>query len=139
MGLILRGEKKAYSNFEVVPVKVDYPHIITIKRVLEKVSGFNQLRKYLPDNATSVITKDYLFTLVNTWDPSFFPRVTAEVESGSMIKKPIRPLFVELAPDMVELLQKLQHFHIGVTNPRSLAGLKVGSKKRTRKEHTFEM
>lgn len=80
-----------YSNFEIVPCKVEYPHIITIAKVLEKVNQFSQFRKYLPDNAKSVITRDYLFTMVNTWDPSFFPRVTAEVEAGQLTKKPAKP------------------------------------------------
>jgi hypothetical protein len=103
----LKGTKRAYSNFEVVPIKVDFPHVITIKRVLKQVGENATFKKFLPDNATNSITKAYLFTLVNTWDPSFFPRLMAEIEASAITKKPEKPQYVEMTPEMLEVLTRM--------------------------------
>ena len=104
MGKILASKKRAFLNFEVCPVKVEYPKKITMKVVLKKCEEFPGLLQYLPDDYAKHVSKDYLFTLVNTWDPSFFPTIVEEVSKKLALKNPAKPQFVELSKDMMDLL-----------------------------------
>ena len=133
MGQILSAKKKAFLNFEVCPIKVDYPKKITLKLVVAKVATLKGLLRFLPDDYQKHVTKDYLFTLVNTYDPSFFPTITEEVERAKTVKNTEKPQLVELDVEMLELLKKMQDFNIAKVNPRSLTALKVNARKRTRK------
>jgi hypothetical protein len=36
---------------------------------------------YLPDNPATHVTRDYLFTVVNTLDQQFFPTIVSEIKS----------------------------------------------------------
>ena len=65
-------------QFELVPVVVPYPKILTIKVVLAKVQD-TKLMKYLPDEPHNHVTRDYLFTIVNSLDQGFFPRIMEEI------------------------------------------------------------
>jgi hypothetical protein len=36
--------------------------------------------KYLPDDPSNHVTRDYLFTIVNSLDQGFFPRIMNEIQ-----------------------------------------------------------
>jgi hypothetical protein len=56
---------------------------LSVKRVIEMVKRSTLIMDYLP-NANELsherIQRDYLFTIINTLDPEFFPGAIAELE-----------------------------------------------------------
>jgi hypothetical protein len=89
----------------------------------------------LPDNVCVQARKDYLFTLINTFDPNFFPRLIDEVENLKLAKNPRKPQTVEISDDMLQLLQRFSDIQLHRSSARSLASLKMPNRsKRTRRE-----
>ena len=137
---ILAGRVKVLHNFEICRTRVPYPQTITKKLVIEKVQDNDVIKKYLPTDPNRQASKEWLFDVVATLDPTFFPKLVKEVEA-SKVKKAGKPeSMVEVTPEMLELIEKFQSFSISKTNSRSLAGLGTGRsmKKRNRKEYTRE-
>lgn len=83
MAQVLKGDKQTLHYFELVPLKVGYPKILTISFVFDRVKECPVLAKYLPDSPASHITKEYLFTVVNTVDSTFFARCVQKIEGGN--------------------------------------------------------
>jgi hypothetical protein len=56
---------------------------LSVKRVIEMVKRSTLIMSYLP-NANELcherISRDYLFTIINTLDPEFFPGAIAELD-----------------------------------------------------------
>lgn len=77
---ILKGTKKAFRNWEVIPVHVPYKNKITMKLVFAKIAGVETILRYLPDDPSIHCTRDYLYTIVNTFDPQFFMTFIQGVE-----------------------------------------------------------
>ena len=67
-------------NFEICPVLVGHSKYITLKIVIKKVQDIPMLMMYLPDNIKACCSKEYLFAIVNTFDPQFFPALVKEVD-----------------------------------------------------------
>jgi len=76
MGQILRRQKYAFQVFEVCPVLVrpSVKKILTIDLLLQKIKGNAHFESYLPDRPKSYVTREFLYTIVNTIDSSFFAR-----------------------------------------------------------------
>lgn len=56
---------------------------LTVKRVIELVVNLPDLMVYLPDKdelTPQRTPREFLFTIVNTLDPSFFPDALKEIE-----------------------------------------------------------
>lgn len=81
---ILSGKKSVLFRYEVIPVEVPYPQIITLKSVLEKVKEDQFVLQYLPDDPAKHVTKVWLFNVINSIDPSFFTRLVTEVEKNKV-------------------------------------------------------
>lgn len=64
----MKGEKKALHYYEIVPIKVGHPRILTMGVVMKKVEGNAKFMRYLPDEPKTHVTKEFLFTIVNTLD-----------------------------------------------------------------------
>ena len=131
MGKILRGEKQVFQNFEVCPYKVKYPGIITVKAVLKEVEKVSCILSYLPERPDIHVNRDYLFTIVNTADPSYFPRVVAEVERSRAGKVGRKQKTITISKDMHDLLEKFTDFNLEHGSIKSVSGLAMGAKKRT--------
>ena len=69
MGKILKGKKKAFRNWEVIPVRVPFKNRITMKFVNSKITDVASIQSYLPDEPATHCTREYIFTIVNTFDP----------------------------------------------------------------------
>lgn len=133
MGQILKGTKKAFKNCEICHVNVPYKNKITIKLVLEKISHLPAILKYLPDKPQIHVTREYLFSIVNTLDQSFFMHAIEEIEARKLANGNQKTeQVIEIDQEMLKLMERLSDFNIGSSNMRSLANLKVGSKKRKR-------
>lgn len=105
MGQILSGKKRALQYFEVCYTKVEPRSELTIAKVLKAVEENAQILKYLPDQPLQHVTKDYLFTIVNTLDPTFFRRAEDDNEQRLMAKAVTRQKdVVEIDPGMYELI-----------------------------------
>lgn len=50
-----------------------YSRVLTISKVLELAGQDGTLYRYLPDEPRNHVTQAFLYTIVNTIDPSFFP------------------------------------------------------------------
>jgi hypothetical protein len=93
----LSGKKLAYQYWEVSICRVQPRSQFTIKSVLKSFQSNQTLVKYLPDEPLAHVTRDYLFTLVNTLDPTFFRRAEEDLESR------LREKEIEKAVDVVEI------------------------------------
>ena len=47
---------------------------------------------YLPEDPKRHVTRDYLFVLVNTLDPAFFPCAVEEIERKKFKSKPMESI-----------------------------------------------
>jgi len=81
---LLSGEKSFFKNQEVRPVKVPRYKTLSIKHVLEYAMSRRQISKYLPDQddkSEPQVDRDFVFTIVNTVDPNYFPSQLARIEN----------------------------------------------------------
>ena len=131
MGQLLRGEKKALHNDKIKTVKVTDKKYITVKRVAEQVKNNQVYMQYLPDHPATA-GRAFLFTIVNTLDPEYFRRATAEVERRRIAKtKEEKEEEVEICPEMEGVLNEYVDLSADrKACPQSLAMLKLGAKKR---------
>ena len=84
MGQILARQKLVLQNFEIHPVQVPVQQGLSVKQVLKVIRKQPNILKYLPDDPSlKEMTKNYLFGLLNTLDPTFFYRLLNEVDSKS--------------------------------------------------------
>ena len=84
MGKILKGLKKVFRNWKVITFRVPNKNRITMKLVLSKIAGIEAILKYVPDDPSSHCTRDYLYKIVNTFDPQFFMSCIEGVERHRM-------------------------------------------------------
>ena len=73
---VLNGQKGAFKNSEVRKVKVPRFKQLTLDKVLNVCIGDGDLMRYLPalpDNGEPPCDRDFLFTIVNTLKPEYFP------------------------------------------------------------------
>ena len=83
MSALLRGQKKFFRRNEVKSVIVPISPWLTVKKVISMVSKIPKIMGYLPDERhllSSRTSRDYLFTIVHTLDPEFFPGAIKEIE-----------------------------------------------------------
>jgi len=63
---------------------VPYKQMITIKIVCDKIKGHASILSHLPNDPEFHVTRDYLFTIVNSFDHSFFKNAIEEIENKKM-------------------------------------------------------
>lgn len=126
--------KKSEFQLRSFPSESYVSQEVNHKVFLKKTLLGPKILKYLPVNPFSNCTIDYLFTLINPFDASFFQRLTPEI----VLKKEANVL-QELI--LLKLLRnagasfKVQSYFVVQNEPRSLARLCVGTKKRIRKKY----
>lgn len=80
---LLSGLTLYFCNNEISPVNVPrYPEL-TIKAVTPYAMNHPKIKKYLPDLHTEnpQIDRHFLFTIINTIEPEFFPNKLRQIES----------------------------------------------------------
>ena len=73
---VLSGKKSLFKLKDAVPVRVPVLKGISVKTVYEYVSNKQQILSYLPDLMDDDIIsfdRNFLFTIVNTIDATYFP------------------------------------------------------------------
>jgi hypothetical protein len=134
---IMKKEKHSFQMFELVPVQVQskYKKILTIEFIFSKLGEGHVARKYLPDEPEGHVTQDYLYTMINTIDCGFFPKIQGEIDRQKKAKKVAKQeVKLVLDPAMVEMLEKFADHRLGKPSVKSLAGLGQVPKKRKRKD-----
>jgi hypothetical protein len=120
---ILTGKKKYFKNNDIPYFHMQKLEHITIKNVMKKVYDVPDVRIYLPDYRTKPekhMNRDYLFAILNKLDPSYFNRVTTEVESRRK-PKPADENKIEtisVKQELFDVLKSIRH----MTNIRNTAG-----------------
>lgn len=80
-----------------------------------------------------MLTKPYLFGILNTLDPTFFDRLLQEVGQKLPSKAKKEEVALKIDPDMFEMIKLFSEHAVGSINSRSLATVNLKHKKRTRK------
>ena len=104
MGQVLKGKKKLFTMDQIRPVSVPFQRKITIQAIAEKIGDREDIMVFLPDNYKQNINRDFLFNVVNTAVPTFFPRVVAELERVASLERKDKDEKVDIDPQMYELL-----------------------------------
>ena len=97
--------------------------------------------KYVPeqlDDAEPQLDREFLFTVVNTCDRDYFPSQMRRIEDEKReAAEKIKQDVIEVRPELLALIESFgqdTHRVSKGSSARSLAMLKKGSKKRTRKQ-----
>lgn len=138
---ILQGKKSYFLNHDVPYVYVQKLERLTIKNVMEKVYDVPEVRQYLPDypeHADRYMNRDFLFSIVNRIDSSFFRRVTSEIGARRKEKKAEeKPQTLEIQPDLLRILKEAQQeirMRESHGDRRAMTSMLTSTKKRKRRE-----
>ena len=100
MGQILKGKKKAIKNKNLIPVRVSNRTYITVDKVLKQIKNNPRFMDYLPDKPRSA-GRAFIFNVVNTIDPTYFPSALEEIEHIHIAKtKKAKDEYIECTPEM---------------------------------------
>lgn len=138
---LLAGDKLYFLNHEVPYVYVQKVGPLTVKNVMEKVYHLPEVRKYLPDypeHPERYMNRDFLYSIVNKLDPTFFRRVSQEVNAQRKAKaEEVAPQSMQIRPDLLRVLQEAQsevRTRESLGDARALKSMLVTKKKRKRAE-----
>ena len=138
---MLTGEKLYLLNHAVPYVYVQKLNRLTVKNVMQKVYNIPEVRKYLPDypeHPERYMNRDFLYSIVNVLDPSFFKRAQHEVaEHRKTIVAQDKPVTIQIKPDLLKILQEANaqhHTRESQGDSRALKSMLVANKKRKRRE-----
>ena len=73
---VLNGSKKAFKMDEVKKVQVPRYKQLALKHVLDHCKTSGECLRYLPDltdNVEPQVDRDFVFSVLNTLDPDYFP------------------------------------------------------------------
>ena len=135
---VLSGEINVYRNEEVRPVNIPRFKTLTLKHVFDYAKSHPTIKHYLPemiDDEDPQLDRDFLFTVVNTGDRTFFPGQLQKIEDRRIeLKKEQEQDVILIKPEMLALLESFKRDGApgAKKNPRSLSLLKMHSKKRNR-------
>lgn len=134
---VLSGKKKCFKNAEVKPINVPRFKSLSLKVVFQHAKSNAQMTAYLPEQIKDdepLLDREFLFTIVNTCDPTYFPRELKriEIERQEAAQKAQADM-IEVQPEMMELLAS---FGLGSnktkSNARSLSLLKAATNPKKR-------
>ena len=105
---VLSGKKSVFKLKDAVPVRVPILKAISVKTVYQYVSDKQKFLTYLPDLLDDDIIgfdRNFLFTIVNTIDSTYFPQQLEEYQDKKLAilgsKKEDK---ISIKPEMLELL-----------------------------------
>ena len=73
---VLNGRKQVFKNDEIRKVCVPRYKELTTEKVLQHCIGQTKILRYLPSfplNGESPVDREFLFTVVHTVEPDYFP------------------------------------------------------------------
>ena len=100
MGQILKGKKRALKVRQMVPIRVVNRTYITVDKVLKQINNNPKFMVYLPDKPRSA-GRAFIFNVVNTIDPTYFPSALEEIEHIHIAKtKKAKDELIECTQEM---------------------------------------
>ena len=133
---LLNGRKRYFKNDELRKVKVPRYKQLTYQRVIEHCAGKPTVMSYLPNqrlDGEPTCDRDFLFTILNTLEPEYFPEQLREVEEEKKQRLQSKSEdVIEVKPEILELINAFD-FPMKASSKgssRALCLLKMGAKKR---------
>ena len=134
---LLNGRKRYFKNDSVRKVNVPRYKQLTLSKVLDHCIAKPELLRYIPNfpmGGEVHVDRDFLFTIVNTLDPQFFPAQLRAIEEVKREKcANVEEDIIEVKPEIMELLNAFDcPLKSSRGSSRALCMLKKNSKKRRR-------
>ena len=135
---VLSGAISVYRNEQVRPVNIPRFKTLTLKIVYDYAMSHPICKNYLPEMESEgepQLDRNFVFTVVNTADKTFFPSQLHKIEERKIeLKKQAEEDVILIKPEMLSLLESFKRDAAPSTrkNYRSLALLKMHAKKRNR-------
>ena len=146
---LLSGKKLYMHTFDIRPVSVPRWKDVSINQIFERVKDCEEVMKYIPEfdqekyTAKEYLDRAWFFNIINTIDPSFFPKVIEEIDEQRLIEHRNENPEEHEVTVVQELVDLIEH-GVGTMQGRksaALGRLKLGSKKRkapkTREPYTY--
>ena len=137
---LLGGKKKFFKNADVSPVNVPRYKKLSLKCVIQHIHQRADIKVYIPDGLDledPQIDRGFIFTVMNTCDPTYFPEQLKSIELEREAEGKLKAQdVIEVRQDILELLEQFgaspKKGGKNSSCARSLAMLKKNSKKRSR-------
>ena len=133
---LLNGRKRYFKNDELRKVKVPRYKQLTYTRVMQYCNERENILRYLPHQCLDgepTCDRDFLFTIVNTLEPDYFPAQLREVEEEKKQRMQSQVSdVIEVKPEILELINTFD-FPMKSSSKggaRALCMLKAGARKR---------
>ena len=131
---LLNGRKRYFKNDELRKVKVPRYKQLTFTKVLDYCSGKPTMMSYLPNqrlDGEPTCDREFLFTILNTLDPDYFPAQLRAVEEEKKEKMESKSEdVIEVRPEIMDLINAFDYPIKSKGSGRALCMLKMGAKKR---------
>ena len=133
---VLNGRKSCFTNSEARKVKVPRYKQLTSEKVISHCLSNPRILRYLPnlpDSGEPPCDREFLFTIVNTIDPEYFPKQLQEIEQTKREQALAREEdIIEVRPEILALLESFDSPMKGASrgSARALCMLKTNAKKR---------
>ena len=133
---LLNGRKLYFKQEQLRKVKVPRYKQLTYAKVMEYCIEKPNILRYLPNqrlDGEPTCDRDFLFTILNTLDPEYFPSQLQAVEEEKKQKMQSQSEdVIEIKPEILELINAFDCPMQKATkgSARALCLLKVGAKKR---------
>ena len=133
---VMNGRKSYFKNDALRKVKVPRYKQLTYTRVMDYCNERQNILRYLPNqrlDGEPTCDREFLFTIVNTLEPDYFPSQLSAVEEEKKLKMQSQVSdVIEVKPEILELINAfdfpMKSSSKGGT--RALCMLKAGAKKR---------
>ena len=133
---LLNGHKSYFKQEQLRRVKVPRYKQLTYSKVMEYCSERPSILRYLPQprlDDEPTCDRDFLFTIINTIDPEYFPSQLSAVEEEKKQKMQSKSDdVIEVKPEILELINAFDFpmQKVPKGSGRALGLLKMGAKKR---------
>jgi hypothetical protein len=131
---ITEGKRSVLTNEQVRQVHVPRVAEFKVKGLLEMARKDELVSKYLPDvSEKRVMNRQFLFTVINTLRPSYFPtEIHGALHHRKEKKALLESKYISMSPAMYQLIMNSQHVATS-TRGRALALLNTTCKKRKKR------
>ena len=131
---LLNGRKRYFKNDELRKVKVPRYKQLTYLKVLDHCTSKPTVMSYIPNqrlDGEPTCDREFLFTILNTLDPDYFPAQLRAVEEEKKQRMESKSEdVIEVRPEIMDLINAFDCPTKSKGSGRALCMLKMGAKKR---------
>ena len=133
---LLNGRKRYFKNDALRKVKVPRYKQLTYSKVIDHCTSKPTIMAYLPNqrlDGEPTCDRDFLFTILNTLEPDYFPAQLQEVEEEKKQRMQSKTEdVIEVKPEIMDLINAYDFpmKSSSRSGGRGLSMLKAGAKKR---------